>query len=126
MMKRRLAVVGFVIGIVLVLGSLIWPAMLPDQAIWSAQEAGRMTQKAVQIHNQMLPNAEHRRKNGRLHKDGEAENPHRHSEKLMQEHAQLRAKLDQALFLRYQLPFYLRTIGVIVVLGAGVFLLTKD
>ena len=125
MNKRNVAVISLTLGVALVVGSLIWASIIPDQAIWSAQQASRVTQNAVRVHNEMTPGADHNHNDRQAEVEAEfdIDNPHARAEKLMQEHAKMRAQLDQARFVRYRLPFFLRIVGVIMILVAGIFVL---
>lgn len=121
--------ISLIVGVALVVGSVVWTSVIPEQAIWSAQQASRVTQNAVEIHNQMSPNGAAHRHNRDRQEDGpdfEEQNPHARAEELMQEHAVLREELDQARFMRYRLPILLRVVGFVLILVGGLFVLNQD
>jgi len=130
MTKSKWATFCLVAGLLLIAGSFVWTQALPNEVVWSSEQARRLTQSAADVHAEMSSEGVHRHETSNLQDDStdpsEEADPHRHAAEMMAKNEELRSELGRARFFRFRMPGYLRWAGLAMVVFSGGFLLRGD
>ena len=113
-MKKKLFVGGVtcvVIGAVFLLASVLWPMALPDEAVWTNDQAAALQTASLSFHKDTFDTSL-----------SEVE-----VEQSKQAYEDLKSDFDRADALKNGVPFYLRVTGMVFVgLGGCLLLVLKN